>query len=114
MTYKKLLGIAIENDAAKWVAKVMDKNDIKHELCVGYLKDMYFDDETLLYDVTVTIDRHDARGNLYETEVVVGGAMNEVSGEFNHSVIWDSNHKIIWMSVRETREEMGITELRIA
>lgn len=114
MTYKKAIGRLIEKSAGEWVGKVLKENGVDYRYSTGDLKEMYIEDDTLYYTVTVTITRRNAFGNLYDVIVEAGGTVCDIIGEISHSVIWDTDHNIIWMSVAETRRELGITELKIA
>lgn len=113
MTYKAIVERMIEIEATKFVEKTLQNSNIDYSFAEAWETNMENDKQadTIFWEVEVKI--YD-RKHLIPTRVIVGGTADSHC-LICSSVIWDSNKKnILWMAVKETREELGIKEFKIA
>lgn len=112
MTYKAIVERMIEIEATRFVEKTLEKNNVSYSFAEAWETKMENDKkaDTIYWDVVVKI--YD--GSPFPTKVIVGGTADSHC-LICSSVIWNSTHdKILWMSVESTRNELGITEFKIA
>lgn len=112
MTYKKIVKSMVQQNAVNWFEKLMSENGFE---CFVFVNDVEFENDkekdTIFWTVKVDVYFKSDVGvrKYYE----IGGTVDDLCG-ICCSVIWDNNHEIIWMSVKESREALGIKELKIA
>jgi len=103
MTYKNMIKGIAGREAKKWV-----ESFIKTESGLASCDDVelriedgicYFEAKIHVYGIKSPMNKY-----------TVGGTICE-SGYVYNSVIYDWNKKTVWLSVEETRQTMGITEL---
>ena len=112
MTYKAIVERMIEIEADKFVEKALKQNNISYHFVEPMEVKMENDKEedTIFWEVAVRI--YD--GALFPKKVLVGGTADSHC-LICSSVIWDEEKRnILWMSVESTRNELGITEFKIA
>lgn len=113
MTYKAIVERMIEIDATKFIEKTLENNNIDFSFATPYEVSMENDKEedTIFWDVKVEI--YD-RKHLIPTRVIVGGTADSHC-LICSSAIWDIEKKnLLWLSVKETREQLGIKEFKLA
>lgn len=112
MTYKAIVSNLVSDAAMEWVKAVLKENGVEYRW---------------VYAATPKIERGSAYGGfLWEAEatvsfegrpsvtVIVGGTVDDLVG-ICCSVMWnESKTETLWMSVEDTRQCLGITELKIA
>lgn len=105
MTYKKIVEMLIEEKARKFMDKVLEENRIEAEyVCVdGSTLENDKKRDTIFWETVLTV-----RINNIRRKYIVGGTADDLCG-ICASVVWNGKHDILWLSVKETREELGIT-----
>ena len=105
-SYKKIVAHLLEMTAQSWVEQLLEKNGIEYTFTSVRETEMENDKEegTVYWKVPIEISR---KGNIFPTVVIVGGTADDLCG-ICKSVIWDDKKEIIWMTVKETREKLGI------
>lgn len=112
MTYKAIVSNLVSDATREWVKAVLKENRVEYKW---------------VYASTPKIDKYDSyTGYMWETRaqiyfdgrptatVIVGGTVDDLVG-ICCSVMWDeSKTETLWMSVEDTRQFLGITELKIA
>lgn len=116
MTYKKIVEFEIEQDARKWVEEVISESGYEEV----YGKPYVFIDSIELEndkrcDIVFWTVKADVRfeSNMLRRHLEVGGTADDLCG-ICHSVIWDAAHDILWMSVKSTREALGIDTFKFS
>ena len=112
MTYKAIVERMIEIEATRFVEKTLEENNVPFSFAEAWETKMENDKEadTIYWDVEVKI----YTDLPFPTRVIVGGTADSHC-LICKSVIWNSDKsKILWMSVESTRNELGITEFKIA
>lgn len=109
MTYKKFAEMMVEEAACKWLKEMCGEGwdilNAKTEIEKDKTGDLFY---TVEIEIRAAGDWFPGNKKTY----IVGGAVGEYTGICN-SVIWrptECGKEIAWMSVKETREELGITE----
>ena len=114
MTYKKIVAMMVEEDARKWLEKVLAEHGYESRYVFvedgGATFESDKDMDTFRWAVKLTVRFKKDPGNYY---FEIGGTVDDFCGIF-HSVIWNRKHDILWMSVKQTREQLGIKEFKIA
>lgn len=110
MTYKAIVRNMIRHESEKWVQKLLAEYNIEHKFTTVGCIEMENDKEKDVIYWTTGIGVWVPGG--YVT-LEVGGTADDILG-ICKSVIWDEKHNIIWMGAKETREQLGITEFKIA
>lgn len=112
MTYKAIVERMVEIEATKFVEKTLELNNIKYNFAEAWETKMENDKkaDTIFWEVLVKI--YD--GTYFPKKVLVGGTADSHC-MICSSVIWDETKKnILWMATREARNDLGITEMKIA
>ena len=110
MTYKAIVKELIRTEAETWVEKLLKDNNIEYKYTSSTVIEMENDKK---YDHILWQAAIDITFNNRHKKVVVGGTADDVLG-ICKSVVWDGGLNIIWMSRKETRDQLGITEFKIA
>ena len=108
MTYKKIVYRMLERDARDWMEKLLKDTGIR--VLSTEVEEMENEDIHFTYTVKVILT-----GNFPGLKFVwVGGTVCDDLG-ICHSSVFRSREKcdIAWMSVKESRELLGITEFKI-
>lgn len=108
MTYKSIVKHMVEQDARTWFEKVLIENGFNDTLVFIESSDFEQEKDTIYWSVKV-----DAHFKSTMRHFEIGGTVDDLCG-ICCSVIWDHNHQVVWMNVKETRETLGIKELKIA
>ena len=109
MTYKKIVIDILQQQSREWVEKLLNENGIEYDFTWSDILELENDKEQdmIYWTVEVTVGMNGLRKVLQ-----VGGTADDLTG-ICKSVIWDSKKNIVWMSVKETRDQLGITEFNI-
>ena len=105
MTYKKIVERLVEDKARAFMEKALADNGIEAEYVIvdGSTLENDRKRDTVFWETVLT-----ARINNIRRKYIVGGTADDLCG-ICASVIWNGKHDILWMSVKQTREELGIT-----
>lgn len=106
MTYKKIVEYMVEDKARQWIEKVLNENSITAEYITVEGSTLENDKErdTVFWETVLT-----ARIDGIRWKYIIGGTVDDFSG-LCASVIWNIKKDILWMSVKKTREDLGITK----
>lgn len=112
MTYKKIVANLVEEDARNWMEKVLDANG--YDKAFIFVEDVELENDkerdTVFWSVKVEVRfERDILRYCFE----IGGTADDLCG-ICHSVIWGRNREVLWMSVKETREDLGIESFKLA
>ena len=110
MTYKRLAMRLVCTAVRKWIEEVLTENGIDYMWVSTNYPTMQNDkkQDCFCWDCAAEI----MLPNYKEIKVIAGGTADDILG-ISESVLWNENKKILWMSVSETREQLGITELNL-
>lgn len=109
MTYKKVVEHLIEANARKWLEEILNENGIEYDytMTMGSTLENDKDTDTIYWETVFTV-----RVNGIRKSVIVGGTADDLCGICT-SVLWDKGKNILWMSVKKTREVLGIETLNL-
>lgn len=111
MTYKAVVAGMLERDSSKWIEKLLKEHNIVFSFAVSEIEELTQEKDDIYYTCKTTI--YGSKYSIIPVLVYVGGVVNERG--IYHSVVWkNKEHDICWMAVEKTREELGITEFKIA
>lgn len=111
MTYKAVVAGMLERDSSKWIDKLLKEHGIKFNFTCSEIEELTQEKDDIYYTCKTTI--YGSKYSILPVSVYVGGVVNERG--IYHSVVWkNKEHDICWMAVEKTREELGITEFKIA
>ena len=111
MTYKAVVAGMLERDSSKWIDKLLKEHGIKFNFTCSEIEELTQEKDNIYYTCKTTI--YGSKYSILPVSVYVGGVVNERG--IYYSVVWkNKEHDICWMAVEKTREELGITEFKIA
>ena len=111
MTYKAIVKSLISEEAERFVERALEKNEIAYSFTFIVETTMENDKEkdTIFWETEIEIILEDRK-----IAVVAGGTADDLTG-ICASCIWSAGKKkLLWMASRSTREQLGISEFKIA
>lgn len=111
MTYKAIVKGMIERKSQKWVESLLAKNHIEYKRTSVDCCELENSkkEDVIYWNTRIKIVDPDYNYIFLD----VGGTADDICGICT-SVIWNEEHRIIWMHVKETRNQLNITEFKIA
>lgn len=111
MNYKKIVEGMIRRDSIEWLESLLTENGIGFKWVWDCGVDMEIQKQT--DDIQYTVLCEVVMDSYSSKHFKVGGVVDDCG--IYHSVVFDGEGKnVLWMSVKESREQFGITEFKVA